>query len=590
MYKRLATALRTPGSSRTPRPRPHSAHTPGRRPRLRRLRTPPPASARTASRPALVLVLLLALVTGPGLLLPTSTTEASAAPAVHLPRTSCSSLAERDFGTVATRIASAREVTVAGVANCQVDGTVAPRVGFRLNLPLTTWQGRYLQQGCGGYCGQKPDPGPSPSCDLQPGGDFATAASDSGHTAPSALDGSWGTDPQARVDFAERGPHVVAVAAKAVMRAFYGTGPRHSYFNGCSTGGRMALMEAQRHPTDFDGIVAGAPANLAAPLEGEFETWIARVNQDSTHSDILTADRLPALHRAVVAACDRRDGLTDGQIDDPRRCDFDPGTLRCRPQQDGGTGCLTAAQVTAARKLYQGPADPRGRRLYPGGMPYGSELAWPGWAVKGTSPTTASQALSDGWLQHLGFPLGAPASSFASWKFTVHGFDRLRTMGELYNATDPDLGAFRARGGKLILWHGWADSAIPPLGTVAYYDAVQRTTGGRTATGRFARLFMMPTVYHCSGGYGPSSFDTLNPIVHWVERGTAPERIVATQRDSTGNTVRTRPVFPYPARAVHRGTGSIDEAASFTPVTPPPAAPVDWVGKDLFAPAGPPRR
>src|SRR5499427_10995787 len=460
------------------------------------------------------------------------------------PRLACAALAQPepgggvpDFGAIAgapTRVTSASVVAAAASTPefCDVKGYVAPQIQFELKLPTKTWQGRYLQNGCGGFCGAIGQTG-FPSCDLQPGGDFAVSATDDGHMAP-GFDAVWAaTTEQVRVDFGSRAVHVVAVASKAIIRAFYGTAPQRSYFMGCSDGGREGLMEAQRFPADFDGIVAGAPANIWAPLNGEFQVWLARINVDGQGNPILTPAKLPALHATALASCDGADGLLDGQIDDPRACHFDPASIQCPAGADQPT-CLTAPQVDVARKAYSGPVDTQGRHLYPGGEPVGSELAWAGWFV---GPPGIGPLIGDDYIKYSAFPIGQRTVSVRDWQFTVDLFNRLRTEGRVFNSTSADLRAFRSRGGKLILWHGWADQAIPPTGTPAYYEAVQDRMGGLQSVQQFARLFMVPSTYHCGGGFGPNQFDLVNPIVHWVERAEAPNRIVATQTGAGGSVV-----------------------------------------------------
>jgi feruloyl esterase len=519
-----------------------------------------------------------------------------------------------DFSAIAgapTHVSAATVVvaTAQTPAYCDVQGYITPQIHFELRLPAATWQGRYLQEGCAGFCGAVFPPAFRP-CPAQPGGDFAVASTDEGHSSASPGDGFEGlwasSDEQLRIDFGYRAAHVVAVAAKAIIAAYYGVAPRHSYFAGCSDGGREGLMEAQRYPHDFDGILAGGPANLFAPLVGELMTWEADVNRDAHGQEILTAAKLPALHQAVIVACDANDGVIDGQIGDPRACRFDPGTLRC-PAGVDRPACLTPAQVAVVCALYTGPVDAQGRHLYPGGVPRGSELAWIGWLVRPDGAPawypTAVQQGGDNYLRYMGFPVGQAGPLSKDWRFTLAGFNRLRAEGHLYNATSADLRAFRAHGGKLILWTGWADPNIPPFGTLAYYQAVQDRMGGLAVTQRFARLFVFPSLYHCYWGFGPDQFDMLTPIVRWVERGTTPARIIATQAAPpknnwtqaasesnpyrpypVGTVVRTRPVFPYPMEARYRGTGSVDSATSFFGVMPasPPNDHYSWVGNDLF--------
>jgi Tannase and feruloyl esterase len=263
-------------------------------------------------------------------------------------------------------------------------------------------------------------------------------------------------------------------------------------------------------------------------------------------------------------------------------------------------------------KLYGGPVEREGRRLYPRSLTIGSELAWAGSSIGTNRMPPFAAEISNSYLKYLAFPKSPPASfSYKDWQFTAEGFDRLRPLGNVYNATNPNLKAFRDRGGKLILYHGWADPAIPPQGTIAYYQAVQDTMGGLKAVQRFARLFMLPGVYHCQGGTGPSRVDFLTPIVTWVEQGQPPTQVIASQttadsasggfsnptEGATGNTakiIRTRPIFPYPMQARYNGKGSVNDAANFVGAMPskaPNDSPeeklrqrVDWIGNDLFQP------
>ncbi|MFC4080370.1 tannase/feruloyl esterase family alpha/beta hydrolase [Amycolatopsis samaneae] len=516
--------------------------------------------------------------------------------AVRHPVRSCAQLpGDHALPGAATHVTQA--TVVAATKNqpehCDVRGYIEPAVRFVLKLPTKTYAGRYLQYGCGGFCGVLADP-PVVGCGPPHGGDMAVAATDDGHVGkgegPEAVtDGTWGAhDQAARDDFAFRAPHVVSRAAKHLIGLFYGAPPHRSYFTGCSDGGREALLLAQRYPTDFDGIVAGAPAADWDPLIGVFQTWLARANTGADGKPILTTAKLPPLHAAALAGCDRADGLADGQIDEPRECRFDPAVLRC-PGADR-PDCLTPAQVEAVKKIYAAPSDSHGRLLYPGGEPVGSELAWANWITPSVpGGPSAATAFADNYLKYLAYPIGEPTSSVDRFAFTTEEFDRLTAEGLRANAMNLDLRAFHRAGGKLILWHGWADQAIPPTGTLDYYQRLWERSGGPGRTQEWARLFMVPSLYHCAGGSGLTEFDPLRALTGWVEHGTAPSSVVATGKDQGGTVLRTRPVYPYPLRAKYTGTGSSDDAANFRPVPPvtPPHDVVDWAGNGLYAIPGP---
>jgi Tannase and feruloyl esterase len=501
--------------------------------------------------------------------------------------------AEPDFSQIPgfpARITSAKIVAATGQAPeyCDVLGYIQGQIHFELKLPTTTWQGRYLQQGCGGFCGAI-NPTTFPACDQQLGGDFALSATDDGHTSGNAFDGLWaGDDEQLRIDFDFRAVHGLAVVSKAIIAAFYGQAPSHAYFNGCSDGGREGLMEAQRFPDDFDGIIAGAPANFWAFLPTEATAWVVRANLDPNGNLIIDAPHAAVLHNAVLAACDDLDGLHDNQIDDPRACQFDPASIEC-PGGGSGPSCLSAAQVQAARTIYSFPHTPSGEKLYPGvGEELGSELGWTG-PIPWISPPPGAPMLAfsaaDNYLRYMALPLRQGGLSVDQFQFTRQDFERIQPEGLKGTSIDPDLSRFKARGGKLILYHGWADPLIPPRGTVDYYAALERAIGGPERTREFARLFMFPAMFHCGGGGpAPNTSDFILDLVNWVEQGQAPDKVIGTQTDPSGNVVRTRPVFVYPIRAQYTGSGDINDAANFVPVAPAkrPDDDIHWLGSDLM--------
>lgn len=339
-------------------------------------------------------------------------------------------------------------------------------------------------------------------------------------------------------------------------------------------------MEAQRFPEDFDGIIAGAPALNFSVQNSFYHAWQARSNTDANGEPILISARLPILNKAVLEKCDALDGLEDGLIVDPRACKFDPEAVQCSTAARGDN-CLSQDEVVAARKLYGGPRDPHtGQPLTLGGPQAGSERSWSGVFVPGPGDSRVfSQIIAHDALSNLLYPVNPPAPySIAQLKFDAAAFDEIRALHGLYAATDPDLSAFEAAGGRLILWHGWSDPHISPINTIAYYEALEAQFGARNVP-TFARLFLFPGMYHCSGGSGPSEFDLLTAIMKWVEKGFAPESVTAKSETST------RPVFPYPAVARYTGTGSTAKASSFE-AAPGARGPTeyDWAGKDFFLP------
>jgi hypothetical protein len=331
---------------------------------------------------------------------------------------------------------------------------------------------------------------------------MVVAADDQGHEAPSNGDALWArNDLRLRVVFGYSSEHQLARAMKAIVRAFYGRKPAYSYFSGVSDGGHEALVLAQRYPADFDGIIAGAPANNWAPLVGLVAPWVAAADQNAQGKQILTAEKLPALHAAVMAACADPNGV----IRDPRACAFDPASLRC-PEGSDQPNCLTEEQIRVVRDEYRGPSDKEGHGLFDGGEPYGSELAWANWLVMPAADAAApadSYAAGIGlaYLNEMAFLPNHPGKyALGSVPFTAEMRQRLEQLGGIYNATDPNLSAFAANGGKLIIYHSWADQAIPPFASINYYRAVVGQAGGLPAAQSFSRLYMVPGLYHCPCG------------------------------------------------------------------------------------------
>jgi feruloyl esterase len=440
---------------------------------------------------------------------------------------------------------------------CRVAGVISPtsdsRIRFEVWLPLENWNGKFAGVGNGGWAG---------TISYGPLGDqlrrgYATASTNTGHEAAPGINAArFAYDKlEQLIDFAYRSQHETAVRAKALVAAFYGKPAVRAYFIGCSSGGYQGLMEAQRFPDDYDGIVAGAPANNWTRLmAGDFDGILAVLKEPAGN---LPPPALGLLHRGALAACDASDGVPDGVIDDPRRCTFDPGRLAC-PQNQASPTCLTTSQVEAARRVYRGLADPAtGRRLYPGLAP-GSEPFWPHRDPASPFPIPLSHYK---WLV-----FADPEWDWRTFDFADPDDYQAHVRAEskfapILNATSPDLKAFRQRGGKLIQWHGWNDQLIAPENSIDYYESVRAFFGGEDVQS-FYRLFMAPGMAHCSGGTGPNTFDMQTALEQWVERGIAPDHVVAT-RLINGVADRQRPLCSYPKTAVYTGRGDTNDAANF---------------------------
>ena len=457
---------------------------------------------------------------------------------------------------------------------CKVDGFVATpgnTVNFRLGLPAT-WNGKFYFQGVGGFAGAI---GPL-NTGLERG--YASASTDTGHQA-AGTDASWAlNNPAKKIDYGYRGVHVTAVAAKSLSHAYYGTAPRYSYFNGCSNGGRQALMEAQRYPEDFEGIIGGDPSFGSLSTIRRTSTYQPML---SSSEHFLPAAKLELISKAVLASCDAQDGLADGLITDPRACHFQPETLKCAGV-DGPT-CLTTGQLDTLKKIYADVQGPSGQVLH--GFPVGHQdgpTGWQLWITGAVAParrsdgTTAFEknpptgfAFLDGYLRYLMFEVDDPSFDWRTFSLERHG-SKLEAMMKIFNPTDSDLTKLQNRGAKLLLYHGWADPALSAYDTVAYYDRVVKVAGGQPKADQFVKLFMVPGMHHCGGGPGPNTFDMLTPLENWVERGAAPTRVVASHA-ANGIVDRTRPLCPHPQVARYAGAGSIDAAENFRCEPPGPS-------------------
>lgn len=441
---------------------------------------------------------------------------------------------------------------------CRVAGAIAPtsesQILFEVWLPLDNWNGRFAGVGNGGWAGvisygQVRD-------QLRRG--YAAASTNTGHQAGPQLDAAkFAFDhPEQLIDFSYRAHHETTMKAKALVNAYYGKPAEKSYWVGCSSGGYEGLQEAQRFPTDYDAILAAAPANNFTKLmAGDFDATLAVLKDPASN---LPASAVGVLYRGMLAACDAGDGVSDGVVEDPRRCRFDPATLQCTVNQKPET-CLSAAQVEAAKRVYRGAVDPKnGAKVYPG-LSFGSEPFWPNRDPGDPFPIPISYykwlVFADPKWDWRSFDWSRP-SDYDAWSKAEAKF------APIMNATNPDLREFSQRGGKLLQWHGWSDQLIAAENSIDYYESVVKLFGGHANVDNFYRLFMAPGTTHCSGGPGPSTFDMQSALEAWVEKGIPPEQIIAT-RVTNGVVDRLRPLCPYPKVATYKGQGDTNDAANF---------------------------
>jgi feruloyl esterase len=472
-------------------------------------------------------------------------------------------------------------------AFCRVQATLKPSsdsdIKIEVWLPIDHWNGKFRGQGNGGFAGEIDYDHLAWS--VMRG--YATGGTDTGHTGENT-DARWALHhPEKITDFGYRAVHEMTERSKAIAAAYYGSPAKHSYFASCSDGGREALMEAQRYPADYDGILAGAPAN----------NWSHLLTNAGYNAQIFAADpaayippaKLPGIASAVLAACDKLDGVSDGILNDPRQCHFDPGTLLCK--SGDAASCLTAPQVDAMKKLYAGAHDAQGRLIFPG-YPPGSETGPNGWAtwITGVAPgQSLMHAFSSGFFTNMVYD--NPAWDLKTFRVDQGLQSAVEKTAKALDSTDPSLKPFLQRGGRLILYHGWNDPAISALNTVNYYDSVVASTG-KSATESAVRLYMVPGMQHCFLGPGPDTFgqfgwspaDTATDASHslyyaledWVEQGKAPASVIATKyagEEASRHAALTRPLCPYPQTAKYNGTGDPNSASSFTCAVPASPAP-----------------
>ena len=474
--------------------------------------------------------------------------------AMKLPDATITTAVEVYAGTFRAPGANATGTPMNTPEFCRIAATLTPTPESHIRIevwlpPTAAWNGKFLGTGNGGAAGIISYP--ALAAGLAKG--YATTNTDMG-TSTTGLDFSFGVGHREMVvDWGYRATHLMTVAAKAIAKAYYTRDPQQSYFMGCSTGGHQAITEARRYPDDYNGIVAGDPANNRVRLHMN-GYWAYEATHDDPASYI-PPSKLPMINKAVLNACDKIDGLADGIIDDPRKCTFDIASLQCKGED--AADCLTAPQVTAMKKIYQGPKNPRtGELIFPG-MYLGSEI----------NPLGLDRTLASAPGSRLPRP-PAGLAYWTNWKGPGYDWDKDATMvinelSPILDDADPDLSAFKKHGGKLLLYTGWADPLIPAADTLNYYAGIQKKMGGAQATADFARLFMVPGMGHCAGGNAPTRFDALAALEPWVEKHSPPEQLLAAQV-SQGTPIRTRPICVYPQVAKWNGTGSQDDAANFS--------------------------
>ena len=457
-------------------------------------------------------------------------------------------------------------------ALCRVAGILRPSndstIRFEVWMP-EGWNGRFLGVGNGGFAGSIGYTELAAYVKRS----YAVAGSDAGHEGE-------GTDatfayghPEKVKDFGWRAIHVTRERAKQLEAAYYGTAESKAYFDSCSDGGREALMEAQRFPEDYNGILAGAPANAWSTMLAAGVGAMQSLMVDPRA--YLPPRKLAAIQEAALEACDLQDGVKDGVIGDPTRCRFDPQVLLCKGEETND--CLTQPQIDTARGLYAGPKDRNGATIFPG-FSKGDETGWREWVV-GNSPGAsylAQYVQNDSRYLVTGDPRWNPLTADVDEMVKL---SREKTAADL-DSTDPDLGKFEAHGGKLILYHGWNDQAISPWNTITYYKSVRETMGAEKAAS-FVELFMVPGMEHCYGGPGASAlgqfgiatsgahkYGLFDALVDWVEKGVQDENLVATKFGAEGKAQFTRPLCAYPKVARYNGTGDVNDAANFACIAP----------------------
>lgn len=461
---------------------------------------------------------------------------------------------------------SAHGQTTVSTNFCRVAGVIDPAINFEVWMPLEGWNGKFNGVGNGALAGGINYP--AMVAPLAQG--YAVMSTDTGHQSESVVDGAWMQGhPELWDDFGYRGMHLSTRNAKSITEAYYGKAPEYSYYTGCSGGGQEGLAEAQKYPADYDGIAVGAPANFPTHMwPGEtYAGWVAY--KSKTQESLggppgppTVTPKLATIHEAALAACDEKDGVKDGVINDPQSCDFDPANLLCSEKPEDPNKCLTQAEIDTVTKIYAGLKDPTtGEQFWPG-YEIGSEEQWAGHIYPFVIPVGYFRAM---------------VTNDPKWDYKSFKFDDPKDFAKLVeadarnapyiNATDPDLTAFNELGGKLLLWHGWGDQNIAPQNSINYYNKVVEVAGDEAKAQEFLRLFMVPGMGHCGGGAGPTTFDALAAVEQWVEKGTAPTEL-AGSHVTKGTVDYTRPICMYPQQPKYSGSGDTNDAANYTCAAP----------------------
>jgi feruloyl esterase len=543
---------------------------------------------------------VLTTALGVGLLLAGSSRGAGApqgyqALAAIKPVMSCEQLAKADLGAIADAKVTVKSATVRDTEKgqyCSIMGQVEPGIGFRADLPIEHWTQRFLLNAQGRYNDFTLHAG---GCTPALNGEIAVATS-TGDSLGRATDPRWGIVPDGRINWAYRGNHMIAVAVKGLIRAYYGRPQKFSYMVGCSEGGRQTIEEAQRYPEDFDGLSVGAPVIYDATHNvGFWHGWEYHADRRADGSIILSAPKLKLLHAASVSRCAPTSGVIDGMLQQPTACRFDKAWVQCAPGAADTANCLTAEEADVAEQLYLGPNDGQGHFFEAGGWPAGSELNW---RLSTPGKPADNEAMNPNGVHRTFMPPLSGLSTqeiVAQFQFTQDWYDKTLEMGPLMNAANTNLAPLAKRGGKLILWSGAEDTTVQPALPISYYEGVRKTLGP-AMTDSFMRFFLLPGVGHCGGAEGPNQVDVFTPLMAWVETHRAPRMLVAGRVQAAANprgqfsnpgggnvpnpvapppqpTDYTRPIYPWPMVAKYSGKGDVNDAASYVSARGPAKTP-----------------